>query len=130
MNIRTYTDADFIRIMELHRQSKLNYLMPQMNTFFSKRVVEGDGDIGAAVFMRLNAEAMLICNPEWRNPAWRMEAIRQLHTVCEEDARVVGAQEGICFVPPPLANKFGGRLIEMGWSRVSEPQFVTFYKEL
>ena len=131
MIIRSYTDSDLSRIKELHAQSKFDYSLPTLSreSFFSLRVIEGDGNVQMAAFMRHTAEAYLICDPAWRNPAWRMEALRQLSRVCNDDARDVGVQEVNCFLPPEVESKFGKRLVRMGWTGIRN-DWHCFYKKV
>lgn len=120
MKVRQYTEADFDRIKELHIQSGLDYVFPDVpnKEFFSGRVVGVDGEVGMAAFLKLSAEAYLICDPKWRNPAWRFEALRQLSHQCNNDARDVGVTEVVAFLPPKMVSKFGRRLGKLGWEKV------------
>ena len=129
MNIRAYTDSDLKQILQLHEDSNLGYTMPDMNTFYSKRIVEDRGTLGMAVLQKLNTEVYLVCNPKWRSPAWRMEAIKQLHGVCGEDAKAAGAREAISFLPPDIEGKFSKRLLQMGWL-LCKPYWNCYYKEV
>lgn len=119
MLVREYTDADFGRLQQLHSQSSFDYKLPTLSkdVFFSRRLV-GDGkSIGMGAFLKHTAEAYLICDPDWRTPAWRMEALRQLCLVCNEDAKSQGVREVEAFLPPEVERKFGKRLSHMGWAR-------------
>jgi hypothetical protein len=120
--IREYTESDHDRIKELHQQSGFDYQLPALSgeEFFSRRVIEGDNAIGMAAFLRLTAEAYLVCDPSWRNPAWRVEALRQLSLQCNSDARDKGVIEVEAFLPPQVATKFGLRLKRMGWVRARD----------
>jgi hypothetical protein len=120
MNIREYTDADFARIKTLHEESGLDYQLPKFprDEFFSRKVVGNDGEVGMATFLKLTAEAYLICDPVWRNPAWRFEALRQLSCQCNEDAKVAGVTEVVAFLPPKMATNFGRRLGKLGWNKI------------
>lgn len=120
MIIRPYTEGDFEQIRELHRESGLDYDLPSLSgeEFFSRRVV-GDGEgVGMAAFLKLTAEAYLICNPKWRNPAWRFEALRQLSMQCNDDARRKKVTEVTAFLPPPMVSTFGRRLGKLDWKKV------------
>ena len=114
MNIRPYTPEDLTRILQLHKESKLDYVFPDPDEFFSKQIVEADG-IAMASFMRLTAEAYLVCDREWRNPAWKVEAFRQLCEVCRKDAKEQGVKEVGAFLPPGMERTFGNRLVKLGW---------------
>lgn len=117
MNVRQYEASDLSKIQALHRASGFRYDLPDLlgQEFFSRRVL-ADGDrLTMAGFLRLTAEAFLVCDPGWRTPAWRMEALRQLHTVCHRDAAEKGIAEVNAFLPPQVERQFGRRLKRMGW---------------
>lgn len=126
MNVRPYTPADLAQILALHNESKFDYTMPSMDTFFSQRIVESDGQIAAAAMMRLTAEAYYVCNPRWRVPAWRFEALKQVQKVCNDDAKALGVQEVLCFVPPQIKSKFGSRLKREGWEPCRRDWYCMF----
>lgn len=119
MNVREYTDADFERIKDLHRQSGFEYELPDLSDarFFSHRVVWNKSGICMAGFLRLSAEAFLVCDPGWRTAAWRDLALRQLHRACRADATEKGVADVNCFVPPAIEKQFGRRLVRLGWNR-------------
>ncbi|MBU6231681.1 hypothetical protein KGP36_03350 [Patescibacteria group bacterium] len=127
MKVREYKESDLDRLKELYHNSGFDYYLPGMNEFFSKRVVDSPDGIAMAAFLKLNAEAYLICDPKWRNPAWRMEALRQLESVCREDAVEKGAMEAVSFIPPQLNKTFGRRLSKMGWSPC-RPEWQCYFK--
>ena len=120
MNVREYTEADYERVKELHASSGLDYILPSLSReeFFSRRII-GDGqEIGMGAFLKLTAEAYLICDPKWRNPAWRFEALRQLSMQSNTDARSAGVTEVTAFLPPKMVKTFGRRLGKLGWEKV------------
>jgi hypothetical protein len=104
--------------------------MPTSTDFFSKNVAEDESGIGAVVFQRLCSEVIMICDKDWRTPAWRMEAIRQLQIDGMEDARAKGVKEALAFIPPVIEPKFKHRLLGLGWSPVTQPQWACYYLEL
>lgn len=120
MDIREYTESDFEEIKRLHDESGLDYKLPPLSRkeFFSLRVVRDGEGIGMATFLKHTAEAYLICNPKWRNPAWRFEALRQLSHQCNNDSRDVGVTEVTAFLPPKMVAKFGRRLGKLGWEKI------------
>ena len=122
MIVREYTEADFSRIKELHGQSGFDYKMPTLSSdaFFSRRVVEGDDTIGMAACLRLTAEAFLFCDPRWRTPSWRFDALKQLCRICNDDAKQIGVQDVVAFLPPDIDGKFGKRLTQLGWDRARD----------
>lgn len=118
MQVREYTDADFQRVRDMYRKSGYDYQLPSLSgqEFFSRRVVGSGDSIGMAAFLRHTAEVYLVCDHDWRTPAWRLEALRQLQLASTSDARDHGVKEIAGFVPPPIDKKFGKRLVRMGWN--------------
>lgn len=134
MIIREYTDEDFDEIRELHAQSGFNYSLPNLSReeFFSRRVIGGgDSDsIGMAAFLRLSAEVYLICDPKWRTPAWRNEAIRQLHIASIGDAREAKVRQLVAFLPPQVTKSFGRRLKKHRWTSYQDMEWKCFSREV
>jgi len=127
MIIREYAESDLACIKRLHERSKLKYSFPDMDDFFSRRVVESGDSVGMVSLLKLTAEAYLICDPEWRTPAWRMEALRQIQDVANDDAKQRGVVEAVAFVPPGIEKTFRRRLERMGWSR-NKPSWKSYWK--
>jgi hypothetical protein len=130
MRVQQYTEADFDRVKELHGQSKLDYKLPSLSgkEFFSRRVIKDDASLGMAAFLKLTAEAYLICDPKWRNPAWRFEALRQLSMQCNDDAREAGVSEVCAFLPPKMVGRFGRRLGTLGWQKIRNDWQVVYHE--
>lgn len=118
MIIREYTEADYAQIKELHSASGFGYSLPSLSSesFFSRRIIGDDKSVAMAAFLKLSAETYLIADPQWRTPAWRMEALRQLQVVSASDAQQAGAHEMNAFLPPQIGKSFGRRLNKMGWT--------------
>lgn len=118
MIVREFEESDLAKIAALHRSSGFNYTLPDLagKEFFSRRVVSDESGIAMAGFLQFSAQVFLVCDPRWRTPAWRMEALRQLHGACHRDAAEQGVAEVNAFLPPIISNKFGRRLKKLGWN--------------
>ncbi len=127
MILREFGELDLSRVTEMHKASGLKYSLPPMSTFFSRRVIESDNEVQMVSLLKLTAEAYLICDPSWRNPAWRMEALRQLDAVANHDAKQWGVVEAVSFIPPQIEKTFRLRLERMGWSR-NKPSWHSYWK--
>lgn len=127
MILREYAETDLDRITGMHKDSGLGYTLPSMDTFFSRRVIESGGQVQMVSLLKLTAEAYLICDPNWRNPAWRMEALRQLDAVSNSDAHHAGVVEAVAFIPPSVEKRFRRRLERMGWNR-NKPSWHSYWK--
>jgi|SRR5208283_2742192 len=133
MEVREFTANDLRRIEELHRNSGYEYVLPPVlsdQSFFSRRIVGDAEDVAAAAFLRLTAEPYLIVNPNWRTPAWRMEALRKIHEACRQDAIRKGVGEVTAFLPPQVEKRFGKRLLRMGWKHYVGPEWRAFSYEV
>ena len=122
MIVRQFEPGDMDEVRRIHGLCGFDYALPDFSgkEFVSRRVVQDRNGIGMAAFLRLSAEAFLIADPQWKTPAWRMEALRQVQAVCTGDARHAGVAEVEAFLPPELAEKFGKRLTRMGWQKARE----------
>lgn len=127
MLVREATDNDAETIKELHGRAAFGYDLPDFSLpqFFSRRVVADQEGFGVAVYLRLTSEAYLFANAEWRTPAWRMEALRQLHLVCKEDCLKKGVTDTACWMPPQIEKRFGRRLLKLGWQKQLWPTYST-----
>ena len=132
MQVREYTDADFEQIRKLHSRSGFRYSLPDLSdpSFFSHRVVWDKSGIAMAGFLRLSAEAFLICDPSWRNAAWRDLALRQLHRTCRGDASDKGVADVNCFIPPQIEKQFGRRLRRLGWNHYKGQEWRCYSYEV
>jgi hypothetical protein len=127
MIIREYTDTDLDCLKDLHKRSGFKYPFPDVADFFSRRVVESGEGIGMVSLLKLTAEAYLICDPDWRTPAWRMEALNQIQIVANHDAKDKGVVEAVAFIPPNIESTFKRRLKQMGWSR-NKPSWHSYWR--
>jgi hypothetical protein len=125
--VREYTDNDLDRVVELHTRSGLKYPLPNMGDFFSRRVIEDKEGIGMVSLLKLTAEAYLICDPKWRTPAWRMEALKQIQEIANGDAVRKGVVEAVAFIPPSIEKTFKKRLKQTGWSK-NKPSWHSYWK--
>lgn len=87
-------------------------------------VREGDR-IVMAVTGRRAAEAVLLVDPGWSTPRWRLEALSELHGIQEARMRAAGVETVFAFVPPEIGKAYGRRLCrQFGWISPVWPCFV------
>lgn len=72
--------------------------------------------VGAA-FLRLTAEAYLLLDPHAGTPQQRWQWLLALHAAAERDAWQRGLEDVHAWLPPPIANRFGKRITQLGWRR-------------
>lgn len=127
MIVREVTAHDIPKIEALHRRSGFVFdLDTSSEGLFSRRVVSDGDRIAMAAFLKRTAEVVLVCDRDWKNPAWRAEALRQLQEICEGDCRHAGIAEVNCFLVPSIAKNFGRRLTRMGWKNYGSESWKCF----
>lgn len=131
MHIREYSDADFKRIQLMHEQSGASFGLPAINDteFFSRRIVEQDGIPVMGMFLQHTAEAYFTCDGTWRNEAWRDEAIRKLHIIGNEDAKMFGIKQVVAFVEPGN-NLVANKLKNHDWNRYRKGEWRCFWRQI
>lgn len=72
--------------------------------------------LGAA-FLRLTAEAYLLLDPRAGTPQQRWRWLLALHAAAERDAWRRGLEDVHAWLPPPIAQRFGKRITQLGWRR-------------
>jgi len=72
--------------------------------------------LGAA-FLRLTAEAYLFLDPHAGTPRDRWNWLLALHAAAERDAWQRGLADVHAWLPPPIAQRFGKRITQLGWRR-------------
>lgn len=117
MKIEQYTEADLEQVKRLHAGYGFDAKLPTLSreAFFSRRVIKDGDTVRMAAFMRHAAEAFVVCDPEWRGPAWRLEALRQLTQQGNSDARDAGVKVVYAFISHN-SPRFTKRLATIGWA--------------
>lgn len=75
------------------------------------------GPILGAVLLRLTAEAYLLLDPRAGTPRQRWQWLLALQEAARRDAWQRGLEDVHAWLPPPIAQKFGRRLTQLGWLR-------------
>jgi hypothetical protein len=141
MMIREYTESDLAALRAIHASQGFDYQLPDLNNplFTTKLIlsedapsksVDGNANKGAttdsappqqkiigAAFLRLTAEAYLLLDPQAGTPRQRWQWLLQLHAASERDAWQRGLEDVHAWLPPPIAQKFGRRITQLGWRR-------------
>lgn len=132
MKIEMYTPEDLEAIKAIHKRSGFDYTLPNELTgpkYISGRVAKDGSGLGMACFLRKSAEVYLICNSQWRTPQFRLEAIRQLQHAVVQDARKSSIPDMVAFLPPQVSERFGSRLLELGWQQ-NRPEWQSYSLEV
>lgn len=119
MKIREYSEADLEELRRLHRVEQMPYQFPNLASpiFLTRAVLEEDGRLLAAAFLRLTAEAYLLIDGRNGRPRERWRRLLILHEAVRGEAARRGLDDVHCWLPPGIASSFGRRLNRLGWSR-------------
>jgi hypothetical protein len=144
MRVREYRESDLAALRAIHASQGFDYALPSLNNplFVTKLILSdteantgeresindnankknADSDapqekiIGAAL-LRLTAEAYLLLDPKAGTPRQRWNWLLQLHAATEREAWQRGLEDVHAWLPPPIAQKFGKRITQLGWRR-------------
>lgn len=101
------------------------YAQPDWKSMDVSAVVERDGVISSAVFLRKTAETYLVLNPAipLRKRDRLGEFLLMHHELVKPAARA-GFTDIHCWLPPELEEKkFGRLLMHMGWTKALWPSY-------
>lgn len=132
MLLREYAESDLAKISALHCASHFEFALPDLagKSVFSRHVVSDKSGLGMAGFLQLSAEAIFVCDPHWRTPAWRLQGLKQLHQACYADAARAGVASVNAFLAPAIVKQFGRRLSRMGWNSYRNEEWRCFSHEV
>jgi hypothetical protein len=145
MLVREYRESDLAHLRAIHAAQGFDYALPDLsNPLFVTKLVLAQADASSlvvaqhaaplqgnsaqsnatqretilgAAFLRLTAEAYLLLDPRAGTPRQRWQWLLALHAAAERDAWQRGLEDVHAWLPPPIAAKFGKRLIRLGWVR-------------
>ena len=116
--VRPYESRDRDAIDRLHQAQGLNYVAPAWDETAVSCLVEVDGEIQTAAFLRKTAETYLLLDPNAAiGKRERLGQLMILHKEMREPAKRAGLTDVHCWLPPELEPRFGKLLQHMGWSK-------------
>lgn len=137
MKIREYQSADLQQLVSIYQRQGFDYDFPNLEPapgkqdplYFSKRVLEDQGQVEQAVIARMTCEIYLLMDPEAGTPEERWQKFQALHADVEQELFYKGLDDAHCWVPPELVDTFEKRMKIMGWNRDTRyTPFVKFVK--
>lgn len=119
MKIREYRDADLDELRRMHQSMQMPYEFPDLANplFLTRKVLESEGKLAAAAFLRLTAESYLLLHGNDGSARDRWRRLLLLHEAVRGEAVRRGLDDVHCWVPARVARSFGRRLGELGWKR-------------
>lgn len=101
--------------------------MPDLNdpVFAASSVIEENGEVRMAAFLKIHAEAYLFADSDYAGPRERWQMLLRIHEDIRWQAREMGLQGVTIWAPPELTKKtntgqgapFVRRLQKLGWNK-------------
>ena len=128
MNVRLYTDDDLEAVVKIHAANGLppaclpacckrdaNGNPINAPLFFMRKILEDDGRVALASFLKLTAEAFVFVDHEHGDAERRWLALQKLTACTLSEAAKKGVEDVTAWIPPQLDRSFGERLIALGF---------------
>jgi hypothetical protein len=117
--IRDYRPYDEPVLRRIHAEQGFDYPFPDLSEFEEVLVVTDEDNLPVQmVAARKTVEIYFMGDPEWRTPAWRLDALKGLHEVLGGLLKEKGYTDALAFIPPKVVKAFGRRLErDFGWIR-------------
>lgn len=116
--VRPAAKEDLPAIAALHASQGLDYEAPDWSKMLVSVVIEVDGQITMAAFLRKTAETYLLLDP--RAETSKKERLGQLlilHKELVAPCEGNGLSDLHCWLPPALDTQFGKLLMHLGWTK-------------
>lgn len=123
--IRELRDSDIPILRDIYKRRGLSECFPDLNDplFLTKVVMTDEQDVPRlAAAVRLEGNVYTFVDPDWGRPEWRWEGFQFLHEQACEIASRKGLDSITCQVPPTL-ERFGKRLMSLGWDKALWPTY-------
>jgi hypothetical protein len=120
MKIREYAPSDLETLRKIHTSQSFDYEFPDLQSplFVSRLIQEdGHGKITMAALARITCEIYLLADSAHATPRERLENLVALHRAAEVDLHRRGLDDAHAWLPPKIAERFGRRLVQLGWTR-------------
>jgi len=123
---RPYEPADEPRVRELHQRQGLKYELPALHEMSVRIVIEENGIITHAGFLRLTTEAYWLFEPG-ETKRRTLGRLMMLQREMNLQAKNLKLNDVHCWLPPELSQRFGKILLKLGWK---QPLWTCFAKEV
>lgn len=120
--VRPFQEEDTQAVERLREKQGFSYEPPQWNDMAVGAVIEAQGIIRAAAFLRTTATAYLLLDSE-QTKREKLGQLLILHQELYPAAKLGQITEVEAFLPPELEQKFGKLLAHLGWKKNLWPNF-------
>jgi len=126
MKIREAHADDKDALLALHRGMGHSYSLPDTDSplFVSKWMLTTDEGVPAqAILGRLTVESYFLMDKRIGSPEQRWQWFQDLHKISAQHGRALGLQDVHCWLPPSVAERFGKRLMSIGFLKPMWPDY-------
>lgn len=129
-SVRDYTDADRNVVEQIHRDMRMDYQFPSLDSplFVVKKVYELDGQVVGVELLKVQAEAYLMLSCDL-DAVEKTRVIAHLSRETEREAYNKGIDCIAAYIPEEISNKFSKRLNLLGWTK-ARAGWTTWFREL
>lgn len=121
--VRPFEASDKLQIELLKEKSGFQYDSPDWGNLLVSGVVEENGQVTMAAFLRKTAEVYFVMDSEHGRKRGRVGQLLALHREMIQPARFAGFTDAHCWMPPEIAQRFGKLLMHFGWTRPLWPNY-------
>ena|SRR5215472_2512432 len=118
--LRHYSTQDVDQVKKLHERQGLGYQLPNLEaeTMLVRTVIEEDGEITHAAFLRKTAEAFWIFDPRETRKR-RLGRLLMLHREVSNLAKQAGFEDVHAWLPEQLAScqALHRTMLRLGWAK-------------
>src|ERR1700676_1531795 len=116
--IRSYLPSDLSAIQRIHEANGIDYTLPNLGRFPVTKVLEINGEVRAAYGLQHTLEAHLwMDRSSWTDAESKWLSIKALDTEANGAAADLGYDSVLCCLPPKF-DRFGKRLVDLGFSKI------------
>jgi len=126
---REYEQRDLPRITELHVVQGLAYQLPSPDAMSVRVVIEEDGLVTHALFLRKTAEAYWLFDSSAGTKREKLGRMLILQKETPKLAKLAGFEDVSCWIPPEIAQSkaFDRTMLKLGWER---PLWTDYHREV
>ena len=127
MLIRPYAESDFEAVKALHKTQGFAYELPDLTKMLVSAVIQENGEVTHAIFLRQTSEAYWIFNTK-QNKRERLGRLLALSKELLGPAQRAGIQDVHAFLPPEIVTPSLHRtFLRLGWKK---PLWTCYVKEV
>lgn len=116
--VRPYAEDDKSALAAMHKAQGFEYEAPDWDKMLVSGVIEVDGEVQMAAFLRKTSETYLLLDPKAAiRKRERLAQLLIMHRELVAPAHRVGFEDTHCWLPPEIDKEFGKLIMHLGWEK-------------